>query len=1051
MAFGISATSVQESVGAITFDVWRTHSGYIESVQVSTVQNWNSSGIYNSGDYAHFTDFYITFGATETYKRYTFSVFNDTVVEADETFGLLLETTGGGYLASTSFTILNDDVVVTPPKISIASTTASEGNNLVFNVSLDRVADRDITIGYHTAPGTASQSGGDYYHTASGYGTVVIRAGTSSGTIAVQTYKNGDIDASETMSLVLDSTSYGTFNSTVATGMIYNADPAPVVPPNISVGNSSVEEGGRLAFVVTLDRPASQTVTLHYATYVGTASQAAGDYTGTTDSTITVAAGATSATIYVQTTEDAIVEPNETMQVRLLSTSYGTIVDGTGDGTIINDDVATTPVSDTVREGTDTTALLAVGGSVSGRIDAEPISGDGVTLDGMGGYVDKDWYKVTLIAGHAYRFAATAGVSTSDTLDAVAISLRNASGATVGSIADGASPVLNFTPTASGTYYLAISAGGTGSWQTKTGAFQLSLTDNGVATVPTVSISGAPVVNEGGTLTFTVTRSGGSTAQPLTVYYSAGGQATSGSDYYAPSGSVTIAAGSQSAPINIVTRADGVNETIDNETLTLTLTSASSGVNWGTRTATGTIRDMNGTSPTDTAAPTLVSTYPADGATAVAPGADITLTFSEAVKAGTGYIDLYRADGRHAHHISVGSSLVTFSADGRTVTINPSTNLEAGVGYSVRMASGVIEDRAGNDFAGLPAGRLDFNTGASGNTNTWIRPVALDVLPVGDVPVTQGYGGDFSHNNMHAIDFSVGSGTPLLAVAPGRVVAIRYDGDPSDSNAYAFGTYITVKHDGGFYATYAHLSRVDTTKGADVVAGQPIGLTGATGTGTGPHLHVTFGRFLTQDGTDYARASYGSNPSQPAAFFKSHFLSATENGGIVNVNNPAEIMATDIFGTNSVASRAVDNDELVGDHLNNRIFAGKGDDRLNGSGGNDTLVGGSGNDTFIFNTALNASTNVDRIINFSVIDDTIKLENAIFTAFSAAGANTTLAAAAFWKNTTGLAHDGDDRIIYNTTTGDLYYDSNGWLAGGATKFATIANKAALTNADFVII
>jgi len=697
MAFGISATSVQESVGAITFDVWRTHSGYIESVQVSTVQNWNSSGIYNSGDYAHFTDFYITFGATETYKRYTFSVFNDTVVEADETFGLLLETTGGGYLASTSFTILNDDVVVTPPKISIASTTASEGNNLVFNVSLDRVADRDITIGYHTAPGTASQSGGDYYHTASGYGTVVIRAGTSSGTIAVQTYKNGDIDASETMSLVLDSTSYGTFNSTVATGMIYNADPAPVVPPNISVGNSSVEEGGRLAFVVTLDRPASQTVTLHYATYVGTASQAAGDYTGTTDSTITVAAGATSATIYVQTTEDAIVEPNETMQVRLLSTSYGTIVDGTGDGTIINDDVATTPVSDTVREGTDTTALLAVGGSVSGRIDAEPISGDGVTLDGMGGYVDKDWYKVTLIAGHAYRFAATAGVSTSDTLDAVAISLRNASGATVGSIADGASPVLNFTPTASGTYYLAISAGGTGSWQTKTGAFQLSLTDNGVATVPTVSISGAPVVNEGGTLTFTVTRSGGSTAQPLTVYYSAGGQATSGSDYYAPSGSVTIAAGSQSAPINIVTRADGVNETIDNETLTLTLTSASSGVNWGTRTATGTIRDMNGTSPTDTAAPTLVSTYPADGATAVAPGADITLTFSEAVKAGTGYIDLYRADGRHAHHISVGSSLVTFSADGRTVTINPSTNLEAGVGYSVRMASGVIEDRAGND------------------------------------------------------------------------------------------------------------------------------------------------------------------------------------------------------------------------------------------------------------------------------------------------------------------------------------------------------------------
>jgi hypothetical protein len=41
-------------------------------------------------------------------------------------------------------------------------------------------------------------------------------------------------------------------------------------------------------------------------------------------------------------------------------------------------------------------AILAVGGLVTGTIDAEPINADGVTPDGSGGFVDKDWYQVTL-------------------------------------------------------------------------------------------------------------------------------------------------------------------------------------------------------------------------------------------------------------------------------------------------------------------------------------------------------------------------------------------------------------------------------------------------------------------------------------------------------------------------------------------------------------------------------------------------------------------------------------------------------------------------------
>jgi Ca2+-binding RTX toxin-like protein len=83
--------------------------------------------------------------------------------------------------------------------------------------------------------------------------------------------------------------------------------------------------------------------------------------------------------------------------------------------------------------------------------------------------------------------------------------------------------------------------------------------------------------------------------------------------------------------------------------------------------------------------------------------------------------------------------------------------------------------------------------------------------------------------------------------------------------------------------------------------------------------------------------------------------------------------------------------------------------------GNDTLTGGAGLDSFFFTTALNAATNGDTITDFNVTDDTIRIDNAIFTAFNAVAASTMLASAAFKANATGTATEGDDRIVYNTT------------------------------------
>ena len=141
-------------------------------------------------------------------------------------------------------------------------------------------------------------------------------------------------------------------------------------------------------------------------------------------------------------------------------------------------------------------------------------------------------------------------------------------------------------------------------------------------------------------------------------------------------------------------------------------------------------------------------------------------------------------------------------------------------------------------------------------------------------------------------------------------------------------------------------------------------------------------------------------------------------------------------------------DQIFGGGHDNILTAGAGNDVLDGHLGNDTLIGGTGSDFFVFHTALDALTNVDTITDFSVADDTIQVDNLIFAAL---GGNGTLTANQFVKNTTGLAGDGDDHIIYETDTGWLYYDSNGNAAGGSTHFATLATNLALTNADFVVV
>ncbi|MBJ6126642.1 calcium-binding protein [Microvirga sp. BT325] len=131
---------------------------------------------------------------------------------------------------------------------------------------------------------------------------------------------------------------------------------------------------------------------------------------------------------------------------------------------------------------------------------------------------------------------------------------------------------------------------------------------------------------------------------------------------------------------------------------------------------------------------------------------------------------------------------------------------------------------------------------------------------------------------------------------------------------------------------------------------------------------------------------------------------------------------------------------------NDTIYGYGGYDALAGGAGNDKLYGGRGNDNFIFDTKLNAKTNVDKIMDFkSSEDDMISLSRKIFKKVGPAGG---LKEEAFHVGK--KAHDADDRIVYDKATGSLYYDPDGTGRAVKIKFATLVNKATLTHDDFAI-
>lgn len=140
-------------------------------------------------------------------------------------------------------------------------------------------------------------------------------------------------------------------------------------------------------------------------------------------------------------------------------------------------------------------------------------------------------------------------------------------------------------------------------------------------------------------------------------------------------------------------------------------------------------------------------------------------------------------------------------------------------------------------------------------------------------------------------------------------------------------------------------------------------------------------------------------------------------------------------------------DTLFGGAGADRLDGGDGADVLRGGKGNDALTGGAGADIFVFDAALTGNT--DTVSDFVPGTDRLQLDNDVFQGLAAGP----LAASSFAIGA-GLktAQDADDRVIYDTATGTLYYDADGsGSTASPVAFAVLTRAPAISVADFLIV
>ncbi|WP_420137924.1 Calx-beta domain-containing protein [Sphingomonas sp.] len=346
-SFSISDATIGEG-GALTFTVTKTGgaSGSF-SVNYATADSTAVSG----SDYTAASGT-LTFAAGETTKTITISTVNDTAVENAETMYVNLSAPSGGATISRAQgvgTITDAGPPGAGVSFSIGDAIISEGGVLTFTVTKTGAATGALTLSYATANNTAL-SGSDY---APASGNLIFSVGETTKTITVSTINNSTFESTETMYLNISAATGGaTISRAQGLGTIIDDDPQNG-GVNFVIYDPTVGEGGVLTFNVEKTGTAVGSISLNYNT-VNISALAGSDYIAKSG-VLTFGKDEKLKTIFIQTVDDTIVEPEERMYVNLSNATGGAAISRPQAwGTITDNDAAGNGISFAISDATAT-------------------------------------------------------------------------------------------------------------------------------------------------------------------------------------------------------------------------------------------------------------------------------------------------------------------------------------------------------------------------------------------------------------------------------------------------------------------------------------------------------------------------------------------------------------------------------------------------------------------------------------------------------------------------------------------------------------------------
>ncbi|MDQ3282475.1 MAG: hypothetical protein M3Q69_13825, partial [Acidobacteriota bacterium] len=288
-------------------------------------------------DYASDFDRYETtagvrFGATGSSSTFSSAflvlyTFADSEVEPDETVSVELFNFDDPSHVLGSRTLVIKDTTHLDPVLRVSNTTVVEGSTATFQVSIAQSAAYPISF-YVTTVGDTADEGADFTRVANVYN---IPKGERRVTVDVKTIGDGLAEGDETFSIRLSQPYNARIDDAIGRATIVDDD-TPM--PAFTAANVAVRESETTArFVVELATPATQRVTLTYATANGTATS--GDDYVAAGGTLVFEAGETTKTIDVTLINDTLTESAETFSLRIGAAAEAvcTITDDDGKST----------------------------------------------------------------------------------------------------------------------------------------------------------------------------------------------------------------------------------------------------------------------------------------------------------------------------------------------------------------------------------------------------------------------------------------------------------------------------------------------------------------------------------------------------------------------------------------------------------------------------------------------------------------------------------------------------------------------------------------------